>query len=73
MKRRKRENKGDAVKEKDHETPLLEDYNTISGGFSGGGTSTSSQKLYNRAVMTLETRKPESSTITSLCFAASDT
>ena len=55
--------------EKDHETLILGDFNTIFGGFYGGGTSTSSRKLYNRNV---EARKSESITVPSLCFAASD-
>jgi len=35
-----------------HETPILGDFNTIAGGFSGGGQTSSARKRYARSVMT---------------------
>ena len=35
-----------------HETPILRDFNTIAGGFAGGGHTSSARKRYVRSVMT---------------------
>jgi len=36
-----------------HETPVLGDFNTIAGGFAGGGQTCSARKRYVRSVMTM--------------------
>jgi len=35
-----------------HETPVLGDFNTIAGGFAGGGQTSSAWKRYVRSIMT---------------------
>ena len=42
-----------ALKGHDHESPILGYFNTIVGGFSGGGIMTTSQKRYSRVIPTL--------------------
>jgi len=39
----------------DHEIPILGDFNTIAGGFTGGGPTKSARKRYTRCVMTTAT------------------
>jgi len=39
--------RGTTPKDNDHVTPILGDFNTIAGGFSGGGTSAASRKRYS--------------------------
>jgi len=54
------EPKGDvAIRDQAHETPVHGEMNTISRGFSRGGSSTSKRKRYARAVMSLEVRRPD--------------
>jgi len=50
------------------ETPILGDLNTIAGGFSVGGSSTSKCKRYAQAVMSVGSRRSGRSTEISLCF-----
>jgi len=38
-----------------HETPILGDFNTIAGGFAGGGSTSSARKRYVRSVITTAT------------------
>ena len=47
-----------ALRDQVHETPIHGELNTISGGFSGGGNSTSKRKRYAQIVMSLEGRRP---------------
>jgi len=42
-----------------HEMPVHGQIHTISGGFSGGGCTTSQRKKYARAVMTVEAKKAD--------------
>jgi len=54
------EPKGKAMStDQTHETPIHGDLNTIAGGFSGGGNSTSKCKQYAQAVMSLDTRRSD--------------
>jgi len=46
--------RGTTPKSNDHVTPILEDFNTIVGGFSGGGTSIAGRKRYSRAELICE-------------------
>ena len=45
-----------------HETPILGDFNTIAGGFAGGGTTRSGRKRYARSIMMTEMIRCETST-----------
>jgi len=54
------------AREHNHKTPLLGDFNTITSGFSQGGSLMSGWKRYSRSVLSLETRA--SPTVPSLCF-----
>ena len=54
-----------------HETPVLGDFNTIAGGFAGGGMTNSARKRYARSIMTSTTIKVNSSVL-SLTFSAED-
>jgi len=55
-----------------HEAPFLGELSTITGGFSGGGSSASKRKRYVRAVMCLYERVLDRSTKLSLCFIRAD-
>jgi len=44
-----------APRDQTHEVPIHVELNTISGGFSGGGSTTTKCKQYARVVMSLET------------------
>ena len=61
-----------AIKDQTHETPVHRELNTISGGISGGGSSTSKHNLYARAVMSLNTRIPDHPLTPTLSFTSSD-
>ena len=68
-----KEHKGeDVMKGWSFETPILGDFNTIAGGFSGGGSSASSCKCYSQAVMILETQEPKRHSVPSICFTTKD-
>ena len=58
--------------EQTHDTWILGDLNTITRGFFRGGSSASKLKRYVRAVMSLDTRRSDRSTKSSLCFTNSD-
>ena len=55
--------------EGNHEKPTLGELNTISGGFTSGGTSAMGRKRYARSVMVLST---EEVCMTSLNFTEKD-
>lgn len=61
-----------AIRDQTHETPVHGELNTISGGFSGGGSSTSKRKRYARAVMSLDTSRLDHPLEPTLCFTSSD-
>ena len=67
------ESKGETTSmEQTHETLIHGNLNTIAVGFSGGGNSTSKNKRYARAVMSLDTRRFGHPTEPCLCFTSSD-
>ena len=60
------------VRDQAHETLVHGELNTISGGFSGGGSSAFKRKRYARAVMSFDTRRPDHPLEPTLCFMSSD-
>lgn len=47
-----------------HEIPILGDFNTISNGFAGGGTTKSARKRYARSIMMTTTiRSPQPTSV----------
>jgi len=54
-----------------HEIPILGDFNTIAGGFAGGGPTKSSRKRYARSIMTTATLAAPSS-VPTLTFTWED-
>jgi len=61
-----------APRDQAHEIPVHGELNTVLGGFSGGGSSTSKRKRYARAMMTVEARRPNHPLESALCFTSSD-
>ena len=61
-----------ALREAVHETPIHGELNTIFGGFSGGRSSATKCKRYARAVISLETRRPDHTMEPALYFIGSD-
>jgi len=61
-----------ALRDQVHEIPIHGELNTISRGFSGGGSSASKRKRYARAVMSLEAMRSDHSPEPHLCFTSSD-
>jgi len=55
-----------------HKVPVHGELNTISGGFSRGGCTTSKRKKYAKEVMTVEARRPDQPPEPALCFTSSD-
>jgi len=56
------------VRDQAHETLVHGELNTISGGFSGGGSSAFKRKRYARAVMSFDTRRPDHPLEPTLCL-----
>jgi len=67
-----KEPKGEvAPRDQAYEIPVHGELNTISGGFSRGGSSASKHKRYARVVMTVATRRPDHPPESALCFTSS--
>jgi len=67
------EPQGEAISgEQTHEVPVNEELNTISGGFSGGGSIATKRKRYARVVMSLDMRSTDTSPEPDLSFKKSD-
>jgi len=60
------------LREPVHETPIHGELNTIFKGFSRGGSSATKCKWYARAMMSLETRRPDHAQEPTLCFIGAD-
>ena len=61
-----------ALRDQVHEIPIYEELNTFLRGFFGGGSSVTKYKRYGRAVMSLETRRPNHAQEPALCFTGVD-
>jgi len=55
-----------------HEVPIHGEINTIFGGFSGGGCTTSQRKKYAREVMTVEVQEADNTPEVYLVFTKAD-
>jgi len=60
------------IEDQTHETPILGELNTVTGGFSRGGNSAFKRKRYARAEMCLDTRSSDRPAEPSLFFTSSN-